>query len=195
MKFALRSAIVALSLSVGSVALSGVSAHANGIDEVRFGGTWANPDAIDNGHPEADQAGITAEVLFSELNLDTRTDAGDDFIHQLLTPRIHVGGMYNFDDDGTSYVYAGLTWHHELTDTIFFESTFGGAINDGSETPTATRAGLGSSVTFRESIALGFSVTESTNVIVQLEHLSHANLAGDFNRGLTNASVKVGFKF
>lgn len=125
-----------------------------------------------------------------------RDAPADDFLHALATPRIHLGGMVNFDDDGTDYVYSGLTWQFGLTDVVFLEAGFGLGLNNGSERTTATRAGLGSKVTFRESIALGFNLTDAATLVFQLEHLSHAELFDDnFNRGLSNASVRLGFKF
>lgn len=177
----------------------GTNAHAQTITEVRFGALLANPSAIDPNHAESNQFGGAVEVLTREFDLDTRTNrrAGllDAVIHNYLTPRFHIGGVANQDKNGTSYVYAGVTWRHDLGESVFYESTFGAAINNGSKIATPTRAALGSKLTFRESAALGFHVTESLDMIFQLEHLSHAGIGGSDNRGLTNATLKFGIKF
>lgn len=182
------------SLVLPAAALDGL------IDEARFGGTWAQPNWLDRGHPEDNQFGINAEILFAPLNWEMREDAPDDFLHALATPRIHIGGLVNFDNDGTDYVYTGLTWQYGITERMFVELGFGLGLNNGEDDafpiPNPTRAGLGSRVTFRESFAIGFNLTETTNVLFQVEHLSHAELFDDkSNRGLSNASLKVGFKF
>lgn len=196
------------SLSVRFVAALGIflsfvlpaSALDGLIDEARFGGTWAQPEWLDSGHPEDNQFGVNAELLFSPLDWELRENAPDDFLHALATPRIHVGGMLNFDSDGTDYVYAGLTWHYNFTDIFFAELGFGLGLNNGKERaqplPNPTRAGLGSNVTFRESFALGFNLTPQSTLVFQVEHLSHADLFhDDSNRGLSNASVRYGYKF
>lgn len=184
--------VIAIIFSLATAA----SAQTIMIDEARFGGTWAQPEWLDHGHREDDQFGVNAEILLSPFNWDMRAAPEDDFLHALATPRLHIGGMLNFDDDGTDYVYSGLTWQFGITEMIFIEGGFGLALNNGSEVTTATRAGLGSDITFRESIALGFNLTEAATLVFQLEHLSHAELFDDrFNRGLSNASVRVGMKF
>ncbi|MGI9354354.1 MAG: acyloxyacyl hydrolase, partial [Rhizobiaceae bacterium] len=114
--------------------------------------------------------------------------------------RIHVGGMLNFDSDGTDYVYTGLTWQYGLTEVVFLELGLGLGLNNGeddaSPIPNPTRAGLGSRVTFRESFAVGFNLTPQSTLVFQVEHLSHAELFDDrSNRGLSNASVRYGYKF
>jgi len=170
------------------------------IDEARFGGTWAQPEWLDSGHPEDNQFGVNAEILFTALNWETRENAPDDFLHALATPRVHIGGMVNFDSDGTDYIYTGLTWQYSFTETFFAELGFGLGLNNGEDRarplPNPTRAGLGSSVTFRESFALGFNLTPQSTLVVQVEHLSHAELFDDdSNRGLSNFSVRYGYKF
>lgn len=191
-------ALTALSAATTFTALAPANAQEAIIDELRFGGTWAQPDWLDNNHTEGDQAGINVEVLFKPVNIDFLNlfdDPGQGFVSELINPRFHLGAMGNLDEDGTSYAYAGLTWHFAVTNSFFVEAGFGGALNNGSDVPTATRAGIGSNLLFRESIGLGFNVTENMTIIAQYEHLSHRDLAGSANRGLNNISMKVGFKF
>lgn len=178
---------------------SALSAHADSaLDEMRFGGTWAQPEWLEHNHAEADQFGIVMELLFNPLDLsfsgNTSAEPGS-FRAALLSPRPHVGGLANFDGDGTSFGYAGLTWHYNLSQTFFVETGFGMALTNGSEDGSAQRASLGSKVLFHESLAFGVQVTDTVSALFQLEHLSHAGVFADSNRGLTNASVRLGHKF
>ncbi len=172
------------------------------IDEFRFGFVSINPSFLDADHPEGDQVGINAEVLFSEFDLDYRAQPTDGFVRDLLTPSLHVGTTVNFDDDGTSTLYSGLTWQTDLGERVFLEGSFGLSVNDGEKNgelnasnTALKRARLGSNVTFRESVAIGFRATERVNIILSLAHNSHARLFDDKNRGLTNISLKTGFSF
>ena len=192
--------IVLLTASIASV--PSAAAQDGFVDELRFGGTWAQPEAIDSDHPERNQAGINGEILFAPLNFDSRAGGEGDFLNAILTPRFHVGGTVNFSDEGTSYGYAGLTWHFGLTERLFVETSFGAAVNNGKKNGELNAAGnelvrarLGSNVTFRESVALGFNVTESMTVLLQLDHNSHARLFDEKNRGLTATHLKFGYKF
>jgi hypothetical protein len=53
---------------------------------------------------------------------------------------------------------------------------------------------LGCHVLFRESASIGFDVTETWRIMGTVEHHSNAGLC-DENRGLTNAGVRIGYKF
>ena len=188
-----------LSIAVALLWLLSFSAYAGQIDEFRFGGTWAQPKALEKNHPENEQAGVGAEVLFTAVNIDVfglADDRTSGYLYNLMNPRPHIGAMINFDDDGTSYAYAGFTWHHKLGEIFFFESTFGLSVNNGEhdEIP-GRRAGLGSNLLFHESIGLGANLTEDMTVVLAVEHLSHAGIFGSENSGLTNASLRVGKKF
>ena len=184
------------------------------IDEARFGIAWINPEFIEKDHPELDQFGLNAEVLFTPFDFDFRADPTDGFVRELLTPRFHLGTTVNLDEDGTSTFYGGLTWHHALGERFFVETSLGLSANNGEidgkyeglETyvapsgrlrtrPKLSRARLGSNVTFRESLSIGYNVTESMNVMLSIAHNSHSRIFDDKNRGLTNIALKTGFKF
>ncbi|MEP1205814.1 MAG: acyloxyacyl hydrolase [Rhizobiaceae bacterium] len=190
---------VIISLATAMVLLVSFNVQAQQVDEFRIGGTWAQPSWLENSHPEGDQTGIGAELLFTPVNIDVFGLSGpnpSNFMHSFLNPRPHIGAMVNLDDGGTSYVYTGLTWQYEIDPTFFIESSFGFSVNNGKEdSPTGTRAKLGSHYLFHESIGIGANLTETMTVILAVEHLSHANLFGGDNRGLTNMSLRVGHKF
>jgi len=165
------------------------------LDEIRFGGGIS--DIVFQGQAsyyEYDRPSLNAELLFSPLNFDYRDRPGS-----LLTPRIHIGGTLGLENNGISSLYSGLTWRFPIVSSIFVEASLGAAIHNGKLTgtviaPGLARRGMGSRILFRESIALGASLTENLNVIVELSHISHAGLAGGDNVGQTSAMIKFGWK-
>lgn len=199
----IKSTIGGLFLALcASVAIASSAFAQDGIiDEVRFGGAWAQPYVLDADHPERSQTALNAEVLFAAFNFDRRVGADGDFLNAVLTPRLHLGATANLSNRGTSYTYAGLTWQFGLTERLFIETSFGLSVNNGKRdgqldaNGELIRARLGSNVTFRESVALGFHLTENVTMLLQLDHNSHARLMDDKNRGLTGAHVKFGYKF
>ena len=107
----------------------------------------------------------------------------------------------SFHDHTPSSIYSGLTWHHALGSVVFIESTFGGALHNGELDPvwtgggTKLKRGLGSTLLFRESVAVGANLGEDMTVVLQISHMSHAGLAGDNNSGQTDVALKLGKKF
>ncbi len=181
---------VAASFSAPAATAEGIA-----IDEFRFGAAAVNPDFLDRSTPEQDQTLIGAELLFTKADFDYRDAPADDFLHWFLTPRPHVGIGVNLDDNGTDYIYTGLTWNVPVGEVIFLEGSFGIAANNGEKRPTATRGGLGSNVLFRETLGVGANLGEDFTVLLRWEHQSHANLFGDDNQGLSNIGVMFGAKF
>ncbi len=169
------------------------------VDEIRFGGSWVNPDIFGDHLFEPDQTGITAEVLFSAFDFDYRDNSSSGLIRNLLTPKLHVGGLLNLSDNGVNSFYSGLTWKFRISDRFFLEPTFGGVIHDGRlhrpATGPRTRSEFGSRILFRESVAIGLNINEKLNLILQAVHISHAGLAGDDNAGQTDFNIKLGYIF
>lgn len=155
------------------------------LDELRFGGFAHNP-----GQKERGTVDVSVEVLSSRLHSDT----GNRLLDYFLSPRLNAGVMANTGGK-TSYGYAGFVWTADLTEAIFLETGFGAAVNTGKKAPTDDRAGLGCALTFRESLALGYRVSESVNLTVGVEHISHAQLCGKHNAGLTNVGARIGYRF
>lgn len=112
----------------------------------------------------------------------------------LWVPRLHIGGTGNLAGK-TSFAYAGVTWSVPVMQDYFFSVDFGGALNNGEPNGISNeRVGMGCHATFRESAALGRSITEHISVAATIEHFSNANLC-DRNSGITNIGVMVGYKF
>lgn len=153
------------------------------IDEVRAG---AFKQAID----DAEHGGAAA------LNLEVlggRFGGGyeDSILNFFLTPRPHLGTTVAFGK--TDEFYWGLTWDAKLTDRAFVEGSFGGAAHDG-PLDTPGEASYGCTVNFRESASLGFSLSADWRLLATVDHMSNGGLCNP-NRGLTNAGVRLGYRW
>jgi len=182
MRRVLFSLLAVLALCAGAVP---ASAQVLGGLEVR-GGVMArgvDRNGIDVSHVED----LNFEALFTAPMVDSFVWLGK--------VRPHVGTTVNLDGH-ESMVYAGLSWTVPVTNSFFVEASFGGAIHNGPlHGALEPERNLGCSVLFRESASVGANLTESTDIMLTIEHASHAGLCGDDNRGITNLGVRVGFKF
>lgn len=163
-----------------------------GIDEVR-GGLFFH--SVDHAPPDSflgfldtrrlEDANV--ELLFTPLAL------GPGWIGAF---RPHVGATVNFGGL-ESQVYAGLSWTwHVFDGPVFVEGSLGGALHDGATTGAVYPArNLGCAALFRESVSLGYDLTEQASIMATFEHSSHAGLCGEGNEGITNLGVRVGWKF
>ncbi len=155
------------------------------LDEVRFGIYATNLDGADN--IDGDIA-VNGELLFGRF----RPDYSDPVRQFLLNPRPHVGFSINPEGE-VSQLYAGLTWDYHLTDRLFVEGHFGGAVHDGPTDKNNTDS-LGCPLLFHESAGVGVELTERLRVIATVEHSSNAGLCSE-NQGLTNAGVRLGYRW
>lgn len=155
------------------------------LDEVRGGVFYHELDG-----PEEGTVDINFELLTSRLPL---IDPASTWY--FLAPRLHLGTTINTDGD-TSHVYAGITFTADITQALFIEGSFGGALHDGEtgDDVDPGRNALGCSPLFRESASIGYRFTENLSLMATLEHLSNAGLC-DENRGLTNAGLRLGYTF
>jgi hypothetical protein len=127
-----------------------------------------------------------------ELLTPYRGDAQHSLIEHMLNPRFHVGALVH-TDEGVNQAYAGLTWDYYFTSSLFIETSFGAAVHDG-ETASNSADSYGCTLNFRESISIGADVTESISIMATVDHMSNADLC-DENQGLTNAGVRVGYRW
>lgn len=153
------------------------------VDEVRIGGF---KQAIDNARGEGGPA-MNLEVLGGRFT----GDYGNSILNFFLTPRPHIGTTIAFGK--TDEFYWGVTWDAKLIDRTFFETSFGGAAHDG-PLHSLTEASYGCDVNFREFASLGFALTPDWRLMGTIDHMSNAGLCGT-NCGLTNAGVRLGYKF
>jgi hypothetical protein len=61
---------------------------------------------------------------------------------------------------------------------LFFEPFAGGAIHNGSLTPTPTLSGLGCPALFHAGFSFGAAISEHWNALATLEHLSNGKTFG-----------------
>ncbi len=154
------------------------------IDEVRFGVMATD---LEGGQRDSGSYTINGEVLLHPLDGGHyESPALDIFFH----PRPHIGVNYN--PNGVSQVYAGLTWDYDFTDKLFLETTFGAAAHDG---PTGnTNDSYGCTINFHELAGIGFKLSQHWSLIASVDHMSNAGLCSQ-NQGLTNAGVRLGYRW
>jgi hypothetical protein len=185
---------------VAALALLGVAAPVQaqsgnvlGLSEIR-GGVMAH--SVDEPGPSA---------TFGFFNLDRIEDANVELVFKapdwdawswIGSPRFELGTTVNFGGL-ENMLYGGLLWHANLFGSpVFVEGGLGGALTDGQlHNAVYPHRSLGCSTLFHEQASLGYDITDNADVMLTVEHASHANLCGADNRGLTNLGIRVGFKF
>lgn len=150
------------------------------IDEIR-GGVFSNVLDLSS------ESG-SGEVLSSHLLFYS---GSNPYLAAFLNPRLELGAMVNFEGR-TSYAYTGVNWRVPIYDRLFAEVEFGGALNDSEK---GQPGWLGCPVTFRESGGLGFQITSNIDIVGSIEHVSHADLCGRTNPGLSSFGLRLGYEF
>lgn len=154
------------------------------VDEVRIGFYDHNVEL--NGS----EAGVDVK---GELLLGRLPGAYDaPVLDAILRPRPHVGANINFNGH-TSFAYFGFTWDYPLSSNFVFEASFGGAVHDGPLNERG-KASFGCRVNFHEQAGVAYVIDRNWRVLLSWEHMSNADLC-DRNRGLTNAGLRIGYRF
>ena len=167
------------------------------IDEIRLGGMTHNLDVRNHKSgltytiTREDGVDVNAEVLFAT----PWRPYENPILDFLLRPRHVLGATVNTQGD-TSQVYFGAAWTLPLFNIFFVESMFGGAYHDGPITSPGPRyvEAYGCRVNFHESGSFGVKLGENWRIMATIEHMSNARLC-EPNAGLTNAGVRLGYKF
>lgn len=157
------------------------------VSELRIGASAQDPWS-----PERGSASLTGEVLLAK----PFTTA--DLFTSYFVPRPHLGGSLNLDGK-TSFAFAGLSWTVDITQRVFLEASFGGAIHNGKTIANPAfapvdRAALGCSPLFRESGSVGYRLSQNWSVMATVEHLSNTGACSP-GRGLTNVGARLGYTF
>lgn len=128
---------------------------------------------------------INGELLFTAF-----TGGLWDYI---FNPKLHVG--WNLNIRGyTSHLYTGLTWFIRLNSFVI-EPTFGFDLNNAErQKKHQKRQRLGSPITFRESLSLGYKVNDNWTGYVMIDHVSHAHIFHP-NPGLSTIGIRIGYQF
>ena len=141
------------------------------------------------GSPESGLVDFNAELISPRV-VETNTGAWN-----YLIPRIHLGGNIN-TGGRTSDGYLGLTWTFPIFRRLFGEATLGGSYNDGHtdfRVPDRYSA-VGCHLMFRESVSIGYQISEHWSVLATAEHISNDHLC-DRNAGITNFGGRLGYTF
>ena len=185
--------VAALALAVSAGSALAQDSYDFGLDEVRGGlffhsVDYAPPSALFGLIDTSRFQDVNVELLFRPFDLGEWNWLGEF--------RPHAGGTFNFGGL-ESQIYGGLSWtHHIAGGPVFIEGTFGAALHNGAASgATLPARNLGCSPLFRESASIGYDVTEQANIMLTVEHSSHAGLCGPNNAGITNLGVRAGWKF
>lgn len=172
--------------------------QASDISDDRIFASWRLFDEVRGGifvftstHEENGTVTFNGEVLSAGIP----SNFNNVLLDFLLTPRMHIGGNLNLNGD-ISWAYTGLTWTLDLTNWLFLEGTFGGGIHDGKLKPPVQgdQSLLGTRVLFRESVSIGFRISDQLSFLTTAEHLSNAVIS-DYNHGITAIGGRIGYVF
>lgn len=159
------------------------------LDEIRFG--IQHHDLHIAGVRDEKGVDINLELLFRRPGFIFDSNIATFFFN----PRPHIGAQINTAGD-TSQAYAGVTWDYRLTEKFFFEASFGGAYHTAhlDKNVAGQKRPLGCRVIFRESVSLGYELTEQWRAMITYDHISNANLCSE-NAGLSTIGARMGYKF
>lgn len=130
---------------------------------------------------------ITGEAIFGGIDLNVLDVPGD--IRPVLGASVSLDG-------NDSWAWAGLNYHVEMLEPLFFEFTLGGTIHDGYlDNPPPGRDAYGCRALIYASGGFGVRMSETLTAMVTLDHGSHARLCGSTNPGFNALSFKLGYTF
>ena len=159
-------------------------------DPTRFelrGGFSVNP-----GGPEKNSYALNAELITPKL-------FSIDWLPSFFVPRFRIGGSISLSSK-TSFGYAGALWTINLTERLFVEQIFGGAVHDG-ELVTMDwtgRASLGCRALYHLGNNFGYRLNSDWSIMFTYDHISNGR--GTFsscprNYGLNELSLRLGRRF
>jgi len=135
---------------------------------------------------------INGEILFEEPN----------FLKWALSPQPYIGGTINLEGK-TSYGGAGLLWRQNFGKKVYGDFAFGLVAHTGTKnisdfferiSPNREDIQFGSSILFREQVALGYNINKHWSTELFYEHLSNAGLASN-NEGADSLGFRAVKKF
>ena len=149
---------------------------------------------------ESDTIDLTGELLSVPLVIASSSTPA---LNALLQPRAHLGFTAN-TSDYTHTGYTGLTWSWNLGANFFADFAFGLAVNSGQLRGSRDAKGamipngrpnLGSPVTFREGLDLGYRFDAANSLSVFGSHISHASMFAKENDGMNFLGLRYGYRF
>ena len=157
------------------------------------------------------RAGVLKHAIsFGNKTKETGIDANLEvlfispgWLKYIMSPRPHIGFSVNGSSNNTDYAYGGLTWEWLPWETMFIDFSFGVAGHNGKHADDANsvfpsnvnrQREMGCSVSFRESLEIGFILAEHHGISVVWDHLSNGGLCSQ-NEGLDNLGIRYGYRF
>lgn len=166
--------------------------------------------------------GVREKESSQGILLEYRFDS-PEFLKPIWAPKPYIGGSINLSGN-TSHGGAGLAWQKSFTDKFYGEFAFGLSVHNGEERvpnpadaatdlPGATAAEIqaeitrrferkrdtiefGSSVLFRNQLAVGYAVSDTWSTELVYEHLSNGTIiGGPENEGLDSLGLRVAYKY
>jgi lipid A 3-O-deacylase len=120
--------------------------------------------------------------------------ASPRFLDIIWSPEPHIGANINTEGD-TSQVFAGLSYEWNLWKGLFAGISVGGALHDGeTDSGALDKKDLGCHLLFRESLTLGWELTEHHKIAAIFDHISNAKICSH-NEGLENLGVRYSYRF
>lgn len=120
--------------------------------------------------------------------------ASPGFLDLIWSPEPHIGANINSDGD-TSQVFAGLSYEYLLWKGLFMGLSVGAAYHDGeTDSHRTDKKDLGCHLLFRESLTLGWQLTEHQKIAAIFDHISNAKIC-DHNEGLENIGIRYSYRF
>lgn len=143
-------------------------------------------------HNENAPVDLSVEALSSPLTFPGNFT--NPWVSWFFVPRMNLGAMINIEGK-TSYGFGGFTWRIPVYGPLYFEGELGGAINNAVRTQTPDRVDMGCVATFRESGGFGVQLTQNVDLLLNIEHISHATFCSKTNPGITDVGFRIGYKF
>jgi len=166
------------------------------IAEVRVGLTEFDERSLNVGiatqRANENSIAINGEILFEEPK----------FLKWALSPQPYIGGTLNLEGK-TSYGGAGLLWRQGFGEKFYGDFAVGFVAHTGTNdisdfferiSPDRENIQFGSTILFREQVALGYNVNEDWSAELFFEHLSNAGLAFN-NEGADSLGFRAVKKF
>ena len=120
---------------------------------------------ISNAQAQEFKIGITQHDFDTKLN--HRVEKGQNIIIEYLFDKLdnylraypHIGASIN-SKGYTSNLYTGVTWQADFDNTFLVEVSLGISLNNAERKISKKRRGLGSNLLFRESLSLGYKLSQ-----------------------------------
>lgn len=117
------------------------------------------------------------------------------FKNRFLKGHPSIGMEINTNGD-TSFLYGGLIWEGRFFDNLLFGGFLGFAANNGElDNDKPDRRQMGTHITFREAVEIGYHIDKNWVISIMYDHYSNLGLRGKRNQGNDNTGVRLSFYF